>query len=845
VLTSQRSVPFGAIKAPPGSDADLAVSRARQALGLQTMDQLFSRGLYSDWWDSMSQYFPSRSTALHALSDIVVKFRASALQQPSDSSDDLTLPLTKEEARRARFAHTWKVPPAFESLGPRYGRGFSLYLYLLPGVRQAVFRHMMLDVLRITQFRSRSALDGALSALSDTAKKLGPLFSPHWMDYVNLGTLGGYRAVADIEDQVKEVTQWVTGDKLHLYPTSSGPSEVAFLKHFRAGVGHALDNLPSIDLANETALTIDQFASDPQNWGNTGATSSRSTILLATAEGPMRAARDKMTTAMLTAPETVSSILRSPYVFQSNKVIMKRETAKVRAVVNSDDTVYLKMHYVASWLERALRGNAASTLFMSESQRQRMWQNLAREVGVVGVRMPLDQSHFDWQQNRRMIRVVCEEIERVIAQRADPRVREDLLLVARSITFALTHGGVVRFSSRLAIPIEKGVMSGWRWTALIDTLMNIGELHAARTLVGDWVGHDPVLSFVAQGDDDEISCPSLGDAALLCEAYRVLNFEVNPGKFWISHDRDEFLRMVITPGQVRGYLSRALNNILWRPPVNADPPPGEISLRAQLAQWNLVCSRGAHPDRAWAQMLRDMVGRNAIPRRTILQYLFTPAPYGGAGVLIQGQTCFGNKAILQPQQEVGFRVVSQLPGVARVREWLTARGLPIRILHRSVNARIPRQGLRRRPSPPEVKVVSVRSARPPLPSIHGPPLPRVAKDVPEFLRTQLVAELAYADFDTLALYYEPASRGILEHWRKHLTRNAFRDLLGDQLPLQQPTVWGRGSEETSAVWTGIKHSILLEAYHRRKVSIGWFRSKATGAVDQVLAGLGVRAVYTG
>jgi hypothetical protein len=166
----------------------------------------------------------------------------------------------------------------------------------------------------------------------------------------------------------------------------------------------------------------------------------------------------------------------------------------------------------------------------------------------------------------------------------------------------------------------------------MDTVFNWGELWAARAFCKRAGIPEPVLNAVAQGDDDQVSSPSYGAAAALTQAYSEMNFEVNPGKFFIDSNRDEFLRQVAVPGEVSGYMVRAVLALLWRNPISRDPPIGLLRLSEQLKSWNLTIGRGADRSTALKLMLIDMTQGNGLSKDEVIRILQTPATVGGLGV---------------------------------------------------------------------------------------------------------------------------------------------------------------------------------------------------------------------
>jgi hypothetical protein len=271
---------------------------------------------------------------------------------------------------------------------------------------------------------------------------------------------------------------------------------------------------------------------------------------------------------------------------------------------------------------------------MTREQQVNFWQAMGeRTKARVGVNIPLDQSHFDWQQNKRMIKRFLVVVRRLIRKWAKGSVRGALLtclgLIEESmltVDFSVTIQG-----TDLSFPYGKGILSGWRWTALIDTVMNWGELHCALKILKRENIQFPLLSLNAQGDDDQVTTDTKARAIALALVYGLMNFEVNPGKFFIGEERDEYLRQVGEAGLVAGYPARAMNAILWRNPVSRDPPAGINRAREMLHSWNVLLSRGSSYERVDYFMRMDLSNGNGWTAAEVDAVLRTPVAYGGLG----------------------------------------------------------------------------------------------------------------------------------------------------------------------------------------------------------------------
>lgn len=791
---------------------------------------------------SLLDYFPNQYAARTSFATLVADCRETF----SDAEEDAGVPpllseLTEDELNRRRFAHGWQPRGDFCRLGPRWGRGLSLYLDVLPKPVGA-WLSRLLKHLGLFRSQSSSAIARGLKKLSDVMKKQGNLISEFWRYAVNLETLGGYRPSLPMSTFIPELRSWATGSVFHGYPQGGSLSESAFLEHFRRGVKTFLNDAPSVVRANEKALTLDQFVSDPANWGNDGSTHFKSTVSVTLdGEGQKKLKRNKFTTSLLLPPAQVKRFILDPHV-QRLRPIEKLESGKVRAVVNADDVTYMKMAFVSNWLERALDRHPRSTLFMTTRQRAEMWQRLGLRTRLDTTKIPLDQSHFDWQPNKAMIGAVIDEIRDFICANCTVDL-ENMLSVVDSIKHTLVETvGVIEVKEQgveTKIPVEKGVMSGWRWTALIDTLCNVGELSAAVDLCADWGLGGAVIDYVAQGDDDQVSCPSFAHAAALAEAYRVMGFEINPGKFFIDTSRDEFLRLVPLPDKVIGYPARAVNNILWRNPINPDPLPGEVSIKAQLAQWVLLINRGCDAGRCLQHMLADMVGRNQIAREDIISYLVTPAPYGGCGLVGTHFSASHWTTISQSRLDTPFSFdSSSFLGLSKVFDASKKLGLPEEVVVKAVRSRLPLGNIRGRVTPPEVKAVSLERtgiATPVAPTERNVPRAYVMTDsVPLLVRGEYIEYLVREwDLPALERLCDPDVLPWFVKFKHCMSRSCFRQWLLGRLDLQAPVILGYGVEQSSVMWHALVNSILASCTTRMRVTVNYFRAAATAAVGRL------------
>jgi len=395
---------------------------------------------------------------------------------------------------------------------------------------------------------------------------------------------------------------------------------------------------PNVAGANEAARTIEEWAAFPGNWGSSGATSDKKPIYYTNKAGKWKKVRgNKWKSAMAMSYEQVLEILKATddrHVVQVAKAIQKLETGKVRAVVNSDLETFLRMAYVHTWLDVAMKRHPKTSLFYTVEQMVEMWEEIGRDCDDPDkIKIPIDQSHFDWQQNLKMIVAWCDITKEFIIENAIGNARKDLIEMMDKIKTNLTNPRNRVLVDKMLMEIWSGLLSGWRSTAYMGTSMNYAEFFCALRLLWDQgLRRKFVLRIIAQGDDDEVVTDSAGSAAAVVEAYSTMNFEVNPSKFFVDNNRDEYLRQVGLKDRVNGYLVRAVNSLLWRNPIATDPPKGILRAKEQLKQWNLVLGRDADVDVAVRYMLRDISQGNGWSKEVTIALLHTPCTVGGLGL---------------------------------------------------------------------------------------------------------------------------------------------------------------------------------------------------------------------
>ncbi len=565
----------------------------------------------------MGRLLPSQSEAAKALADVLKDARAVVPSQPSDElSND----------SRTRLRYRGAPLRLFQCWGATVSRVFSLYWRILP-INKRRELHVILRAADMFRHLDEGSTFSILKNISSVFFKYQDLLSVNWRDFVHIHLLRDYQVPKPMSEMKAEVIDWTQSRPVH----KLFGSEEKFLHLFRLGVRDFLSYSPC-NMKSYTPLTNEQFVNDPKHWATSGSSTAQR-LKIAVDGQPAYAKKTKWASALSLTKDQLLNML-TEYKLQENHVIQKRELGKVRPVVASDFQTNLKMARVGYWLEAAMAGHQHSTLFMSSKQQYALWQDMVTKAkDSMIIKVPIDQGFFDHSVGMEMIKIMNDELIVFIDQHCTTPDKQDLLDTMLRVKFAVS-GGRTRLGDEWILYLS-GICSGWRFTALYDTLANSGELYAIRQFIRNQSGYDPVLptSWVCQGDDIRLLTISYPAAVAIWSLYTEAGFDVNVNKFFISDKADEFLRQVTRDTWIAGYPAR-MSSLVFRNPVTRELVRGEERIREMLTTWNQVFNRFGYTGHSapWAMAISDISHSNHISQVDLLDYLATPACMGGAGL---------------------------------------------------------------------------------------------------------------------------------------------------------------------------------------------------------------------
>lgn len=312
------------------------------------------------------------------------------------------------------------------------------------------------------------------------------------------------------------------------------------------------------------------------------------------------------------------------------KVLQKSEGGKVRPVVVGGNVLYRKMDFLSELVENSFAGSKTSTLFAGAGGNEAIdaaWLNEIRNPNVLKV--PLDQSAFDNNQSKSTILGVLLAIQEEIVDSAVTPGDYKEVWSAMWDTLTLYKPQVEMEGDRRNW--ENGIPSGWRWTALLDTILNIVSFRVAVRYCYRFYGqYVPIGRCTMQGDDVLFTTVGVTGVEALVAMYQTLGYKVHPQKTYISRDRGEFLRRSYELGGITRYTPRTLLSIRFRNPIIPMPIAAAERLYSRLAMWSLARQRGADPS-VCADMYLEDAEQSGVERHLASAFALTPATYGGGG----------------------------------------------------------------------------------------------------------------------------------------------------------------------------------------------------------------------
>jgi hypothetical protein len=250
-----------------------------------------------------------------------------------------------------------------------------------------------------------------------------------------------------------------------------------------------------------------------------------------------------------------------------------------------------------------------------------------------------DQSNFDLHQRKEWVvyalEVLFKKIETInpwasVAIKAELRSLQEVDIVYDNRK--LTWG--------------KGVLSGYKFTALVDSILNRAE---TRTVLSRR-GINKLALECYQGDDAIVGLfenISKGEIAL---EYQNLGLEVHPAKTWYGRGATEFLHEIYAPRVVYGFPARSFKALAWKSPMTLSSEKFGADKLNSLIKTCLMCHRRGLL--IYPQVKRILKQYGLSTEGGFTAWLRTPTLFGGFGAGTSGRV----KLVMKVSRNLKFKI---------------------------------------------------------------------------------------------------------------------------------------------------------------------------------------------
>lgn len=471
--------------------------------------------------------------------------------------------------------------------------------------------------------------------VSNTLKELGGIYKKggrnidkDWMYFVDMHTMTGYvdpKTPIDLDDEAKS---WVVGKRIYNERMTQNRS----MRH------RILDRLLLRSRGRKVKrLSLREFLTNPTLYATSGSGRGLPKLeidaefwnqkLNKWESGKYKLGSTKWAGLLASTPDDlIKMVFRREK--QKNFMFIKIDEKgglKLRSIVTGDLAVYLRMAYLNYYVEGALNDCEFLPTTWSTKKRVEYMRNsliLSNDVNIIHI--PIDQSAFDKNVSLDLVLDVVSWLCNLALKVSNflPDVQD----VADILYWSMDGGELIVESTGHIFEIERGVLSGWLWTSLIDSLANYIQFTEITEAM--FINEEAIAVHYHQGDDIDVGTYSYEVAVAIYEGYNHYGLEINPLKFWIERDRNEFLRLVYTDN-VRGYLARLVTGILYLKP--GPPKPLDESWFTMLDSWKKAISRGADSIVIERMVIEEARRIFNISTKVASDLLYTPRSYGGGG----------------------------------------------------------------------------------------------------------------------------------------------------------------------------------------------------------------------
>jgi len=436
---------------------------------------------------------------------------------------------------------------SYKNLIPIYDEAFTLLLYKKEKQKKFFLDHQLIILNKmqtIEQYTEYLVEVGAY--IKQTA------FIENWHLFIDNGILCGESEDYDENEIPEVIDNWVVNEIKH---TLDG-NENLFYEIFSQGVDEYINKLT---IKPKQHISYYRYLTNISKWGLGGSTNIKlnKNNRIQTDRGLMKIKQTKWSNAIqMDTDDIYYKTLTKDHV--DVKLVIKVSKGKVRKVMASDTEFYLICNYLDYYISKSFETFDSSTLLYNNKQRFYFWCNFANSTLNDKIKLPIDQDSFDQHCSYRMIRICVDKITDILFSCGMNEMEAKFW--KNRVIYLFENNYLIYKDNK--IHVKNGLLSGWKWTALLGTMINYSELYIVRSYEKLFFNNE-IDEYNVQGDDIMlILLTNIIIVYFIYIMYIEMNFNINPRKFFNSRKRNEYLRKISENGIVTGYPARTIISFL-------------------------------------------------------------------------------------------------------------------------------------------------------------------------------------------------------------------------------------------------------------------------------------------
>jgi hypothetical protein len=297
--------------------------------------------------------------------------------------------------------------------------------------------------------------------------------------------------------------------------------------------------------------------------------------------------------------------------------VKQDEPAACRTVQCYDTWSIIRTSFIEQGLGDLNGKGQWTSIGLGSEDRQKMRRRLLYHAG--DWKLCTDQSGFDVHQNIEWVKYVARALFARIGKR-NPSMRR---LIAKELESL--DNVFLEFEGR-EMEWKNGVLSGYKFTALFDSILNRAETR----WVLEKMRREDIKMETYQGDDAIVVLSGWICKSEVAEVYRQLGLEVHSEKTWVTRGNTEYLHEVYLRNRVVGFPARAFRAIAWKKPLSnlMEAEVGWDKLKALLGVMRMAVRRGLKVNDMVRRILRNY---GLVLGDKFREWWSTPYVFGGFG----------------------------------------------------------------------------------------------------------------------------------------------------------------------------------------------------------------------